>query len=495
MCQFVALPEQKFAYLRHILRQCDFFKRNALVKLASVKKGSKEEYDLKISQLKKLQEAEIKAAQKTGADITIIEAKYLAKRRELDESFANERIKRLQIEYATQQLMSDKQYQDKMNKLSLNYAEELKLAQGNADKIAEIEAKYEKESSELSQTYAIQTAQTQINMFKKQLNEANLSEEERRRIEEELARAEMALSDLKTEHIIENTKREADADDKLKKKRLANMQKWLDVASEAISAINDLVSAIYDAQLEKIEEQQEANEEQSEKEIERIETLVENNVITEEEGEARKRATEAKTAQKNEELEKKKQAIEYKQAVWQKATDLAQAGISTALGIMQTIANVGFPLAIPMIATISALGAIQMATIAATPIPKYAKGTGENGHPGGLAIVGDGGRQEAVLFGDKIWITPDKPTLVDIPQGATVYPDINDFETLATENDMYTNFASIIPFENTKVVVNNDFSKIIKEFKAIFELIRKQTKQQHTDANKALYEVYKNSKM
>ena len=141
-------------------------------------------------------------------------------------------------------------------------------------------------------------------------------------------------------------------------------------------------SAIFDAKIERIEAEQESNTEAGEAEQERIAELVEKNVITEEEGEARKRAAADRTQKKEAELEKKKQELKYKQAVWDKANQLAQAGINTAMSITQTAAQLGFPAAIPFIAIAGAMGAIQIATILATPIPKYAKGTKD--HPGGL---------------------------------------------------------------------------------------------------------------
>lgn len=461
-------------------------------KLNSVKKGSKEEFELKLAQLEKQKEAELAVAERTGADITLIKTKYQAKRQELQENYASERIKILQNEHATEQVLLDKHYSDKMNELKLKYARELDAAKGNAEKIAEIEAKYEKANYEISQAYAERTVRNQIDLLQKQLQESNLAADERKRLEEELAKAEINLSNMKSDAVIDNIKREGKADDDLRKKRMDNIQKWLDMASDAISAINDLASAIYDGQIQKIEEQQQLLEEDSEKEIERIETLVEHKVITEEEGEARKRAAEEKTARKNEELEKKKAQLQYKQALWQKATDLAQAGIATALGIIQTIGNVGFPAAIPMVAIIAALGAIQMATIAATPIPKYAKGTGDNGHPGGLAIVGDGGKREAVMVDNTLWITPEIPTLVDMPKGSVVYPDASKL----IEHNAINGINSINPTDiesQPKVIVNNDYSKLVREVRGLCALVMKQTKQQHEDAVEAQFELYKRS--
>ena len=91
-------------------------------------------------------------------------------------------------------------------------------------------------------------------------------------------------------------------------------------------------------------------------------------------------------------MEKKKATLRTKQAKFEKATSIAEAAIQIAGGILQTIKQLGFPAAIPMIAALGAMGAIQLATIIATPIPKYAKGT--DSHKGGLAVVGDGGVSE-----------------------------------------------------------------------------------------------------
>ena len=143
--------------------------------------------------------------------------------------------------------------------------------------------------------------------------------------------------------------------------------------------------------------------------------LKEQKIISEEEAQARKRAAEDKTRKKEEELEKRRQDIQYKQAVWDKAANIANASIATALAITEALPN--FVLA----ALVGAMGAVQVATIMATPIPKYAKGT--DNHTGGPAIVGDGGKKEIVVYSGKAWITPDVPTLVDLPRGAQVLPD------------------------------------------------------------------------
>ena len=190
------------------------------------------------------------------------------------------------------------------------------------------------------------------------------------------------------------------------------------------SGLASVMSGIYDGRIGKLEEEQEANEEAYEAEVERIENLQETGAISTEEAEARKRAAEDRTRQKEEEIAKKKAEMEQRQAKWNKANSIIQTTIATALAIMQAYAQAGPIAGSVFAAIIAAMGAAQIAVIAAQQIPKYAKGTKD--HPGGLAIVGDGGRREGVVTDKGVYATPDKPTLVDLPRHAQVIPDLRD---------------------------------------------------------------------
>lgn len=237
------------------------------------------------------------------------------------------------------------------------------------------------------------------------------------------------------------------------------MERTTEMWASMVSGIGEMISSIYDRQIEAIEAEQEANEKAGEEEISRIEALEERGAITTEEAEARKRAAEDKTAQKNAELEKKKAALRTKQAKFEKATSIAEAAIQIAGGILQTIKQLGFPAAIPMIAALGAMGAIQLATIIATPIPKYAKGT--DSHKGGLAVVGDGGVPETIVTDKGAYITPSVPTLVDIPKGAKVIPYAVDMDRIkAHANDFDGLMAYRSENDLPPVSIVNDYSEL-----------------------------------
>lgn len=232
--------------------------------------------------------------------------------------------------------------------------------------------------------------------------------------------------------------------------------------------ITSLMTAAFNARIEQIEEEQEKNETAKEEELERIEKLAESGAISTEEAEARKRAAEDRTAQRDKELEKQKSELKQKQARWDKANSIIQATIATALAVTKALPN--FVLA----AIVGALGAAQVAMIAAQPIPKYAKGTGN--HPGGLAIVGDGGKQEVIATDDGAYITPSVPTLVDIPKRAKVIPNLIDYRKMALHSDalmLDRQRRSNNSDEPVIVNVNNDYRKLERNTEATNEGLAK----------------------
>lgn len=457
-------------------------------RLAIVEKGSERErqlrYDLLSNQYQQellaIQAAEdnhtLTAEQAEEMRINLTEA-YADKREQLEEELAKNLADITMKKYADQQAIDDNAYVEQLNALKNKYVEEMRLAEGNAAEQAAIKARFEEEQAKLSEGYAVQTARNNVAMLEEVLKTANLSAEERKNYEAELAKAKGALETAMADQAIAEIDRVNQADAAAKEKRLQNAQQWMQVASDSLNAINDLVSTIYDAKISKVEEEQEANQEAADAEQERISDLVEKKVITEEEGEARKRAAEAKTAKKNEELEKKKAKLKRDQAIWDKANNIAQCTMQTALAIMNAWSTAPWPINIAMAAVAGAMGAMQLATIIATPLPKYAKGT--KSHKGGPAVVGDGGEPELVTFGGKSWITPDTPTIVDLPAGAAVIPHINGV------NESLVSIPTSSNDSKTPVVINNDYSRLEAKMDNFIYLIKQQTKQQRQIANDA----------
>lgn len=471
-------------------------------RLTALEAGSDEELQWKLKSLDNQYQAELIALQKSENDKTFtaeqaeqlradLAVKYARLKEDAEEEHADNMADLIEKQYADEQSIRDNDYMLALYRLKQRYSEELSAAKGNSAKEAKIKEKFERDQAELSEKYAIDTAQKSIDMIEAVLKTEGLSAEERQKNEEELAKAKIALETAVADATIAQEERKRNADRKTKEERIANAEKWLQVASDALNAINDLTSTVYDAKIQKVEEEQEANNAAGEAEQERISSLVEKNVITEEEGEARKRAAADMTAKKDEELARKKAKIKEKQAVFDKLNSLAQTGIATALSLMKLWVEPGWPAAIPMMAVVGALGAMQMATILATPLPKYAKGT--DSHPGGPAIVGDGGRHELVLFDNSAWITPDRPTLCEIPAGAAVIPDIITYGNIAGPVlDMPSGLVerpTPKPYDDTEI--RRGLSEVRRGVSEVANLLRAQIKQQHADAYDAQYELFK----
>lgn len=440
-------------------------------RLAAVEEGSEEELSVRLEILDKQKKAEIKAAESNGADVSLIEQKYLEERRRLYEEYAADEVEEIAKSAAARQVVRNAQYTSELKELEKAFASGLIQRE-----------EYEKAKAEMTERFSVETASAAISSLEQQLEVEDLSADDREAIAEKLQKAKADLANAEADAEIAAIKRVADEEEKSYQKRMENARQWMEISSDAIGTIGSLMTAMYEGDINDIEEKQEANENAYNADVERIESLVESGVISTEEGEARKRAAEAETAKKNEELENEKVKLQQKQAKWQKGVDIAQAGIATALAITRALPN------LVLAGIIAAMGAVQVATIAATPIPAYKDGTKNGGHIGGLAIVGDGGKQEVIVYGGKGWITPDTPTIIDLPKGAEVYPDVNTFESMSL------NFTPLSETRENPVVVN-DYSELSREMKGVRSELRKMARQQHRDAYNAKYESYKRNKL
>jgi hypothetical protein len=477
-------------------------------RIKMTEKGSKEEYDLTVQyieieqqlreiSIKKSYEKDKKALDEALKNKTVSQEEYYDSIEKLEEArgemiaLSSQRsvkaMEKAQEEYSEAYIKSmQKAYADEQEVRQMTYTRELtELAKQRSSKILS-EEEYQRQLAEAQMRYAEETADKQIEMLEKVLEAEGLTADQRAKISKELAKVKADTAKQAADAELKNTKKIEKEEADLAKKREKDVKQYLKSVSDMVGKVSKLVSAIYEGQIQDIEKEQEESEKAHEAEIERIEQLEETGAISKEESEARKRAAEQRSAEKNEELEKKKQDLKYKQAVWDKATSIAQAGIATALAITEALPN------IVLAAIVGAMGAIEIATIIATPIAAYAKGTKDkDGHPGGLAIVGDAGKREAVVFDNKMWITPDKPTIVDMPKGAIVYPDA---DKLPEPMFMHVTQTGQGDFKPT-VIVNHDSKKLERGLAQTNSLLKASIIMQKRIAYDAAYKNYKMTRL
>ena len=308
--------------------------------------------------------------------------------------------------------------------------------------------KYEIEKNKIAEQYAKERIQIQIDELQKRLEIEGLSEADRLALTKKIADLEFKEKQLQSDKEIELAKKTNDA-----RKQLAQ---------EAYQFMNQLVMQNFESKIKALEEEAEKNEEWRDEEIARIERFEEAGALSKEQADARKAAIDDQAKLREKELEQQKKEILRRQAMYEKAQALASVGINIAQAITATLAQFGMPLAAPFIAAVGALGAVQTASILATPIPEYAEGTQD--HPGGLAIVGDGGKSEMVIANGRIFKTPSKDTLVELPKHAMVLPDF----ASALENKLPNmNTDRVLSFEELSDLMrdgNSKTDKLIKMF-------------------------------
>lgn len=106
-----------------------------------------------------------------------------------------------------------------------------------------------------------------------------------------------------------------------------------------------------------------------------------------------------------------------KQAIFQKSLDATSIVISTAKGIASAVAESPLTFGLPWSAFVGVIGALQLATVLARPIPQFFKGTESS--PAGPAWVAERGPELAVNpKGELTYYT--KPQIVNLEKGTKI---------------------------------------------------------------------------
>lgn len=196
--------------------------------------------------------------------------------------------------------------------------------------------------------------------------------------------------------------------------------KTIDLAVQGVEAVTGI---LFEASAQQRDEELERLSEQRDEDIERVETEQEEDLqsvqdkldlglINEDQAAAQRTAINtAAAAEKkkiDDDLAKKEAEIKTKQAKADKAAALIGVAINTALGISSALSKVA---TIPLIPFIAAAGAIEAATILATPIPKFERGTDGKFNTPNRFIAGEAGREALIDRSGRVTLTPDKATL------------------------------------------------------------------------------------
>jgi hypothetical protein len=202
--------------------------------------------------------------------------------------------------------------------------------------------------------------------------------------------------------------------------------KRLDEERKAAEQLKQIISATLDTVGEMYSNFSQARVMEIDNQLEALRTAYDKEIELAGDNEDAKEAIARNFRQKEAALAKQKKKEQHDAAVFERNLALAKAIINTALAVTEALAAYDYASAV----LFGALGALEIATISSQPIPSYAKGT--ESHPGGLALVGDGGGSEIVSEpGKRPYLTPSMPTIMDIAEGAKVIPHDETMQYLA----------------------------------------------------------------
>jgi hypothetical protein len=275
----------------------------------------------------------------------------------------------------------------------------------------------------------------------------------------------LALADAMYEHIEEVT----EAVEEKEKESIENIAAlYIDLQNTMLNLFDSLT----ERRLQNIDKEIKALEAQTAKEIE----LAGNN-------EAAKAAIEAQGEQRREELEKKRRAEQRKAAVRDKVGAIFEAGIRTALAVLNQLATPPGLTAIPRAIAAGAAGATQIAAIVAKPIPAFKDG-GTTATP--VVIAGEEGVEMYRTPGGDVGLTPAGASLMRLPVGTEITPHAETMQILAQKQ-----IAGMRDYTPTRAIINDlkDVKKATIEGSKRIERAVRESKQNLFRQGSLVYEA------
>lgn len=311
-----------------------------------------------------------------------------------------------------------------------------------------------------------------IILAKKEFDQSRKTNEDRKRLESELAQAAIdstnAIIDAKVELLrdeirilelsgnanseyiaklnreinkLESNKQISPPIDTADWDRVLNES--IDLAREFVGSVGDIFDAQFARKIENINAEIEAEEYKYDK------------LIALAEGDDEQQQTlERNKEDRIKKLEAKRLKQQQKQAKVNKAFAIAEIGINTARAIIGIWAD--FPkfdfgaTAAIMSGVVGALGATQIAAVLSQPIPKYKDGV-ENLGSDQIAMINDGSFKEYIERNGRILSTDKKDAVVSLKKGDTVFKNYDD---MASKSNLFKINASTSsqPLKNDKML-------------------------------------------
>jgi len=281
----------------------------------------------------------------------------------------------------------------------------------------------EKIIAEKRKRYADDYVQVQIDALKKVLAIENLSADERADVEKKLYKLKTDLTNAYYEQLTKEPQQIA-------KGIKSFIEEWKQGIFETMDAIGNVAAAFTERTLKNLDEESQRKQEQTDQLIENEDEVTENRLKNrnlddeqrqqiEETSDERKRAIDESNEKRQNEIEARRKKAIRRQAIFEKSISLAKAGINLAEAIVAAM-TITPPASFAAAALTAVIAGIQLAAIAATPIPAAAKGIQD--HKGGPIIAGERGTELIKMPGGRYALTSAAATVYDLPRGTDIIP-------------------------------------------------------------------------
>lgn len=276
-------------------------------------------------------------------------------------------------------------------------ADKLK-AQLEIQKAIEETAKIAKEIADRELQYQVEKEKEEVRLKK------DFDDKERERIKN-LTAAEKAAWDEQFKAAQEHNEEVDELEQErfnTEKKRAEDLAKAkIKLEQTVFKFVKTSIDAGFINRIQDLNDQQQANDEAKAREIEAAGDNAD-----------QKAAIEKRYAAEQKKIQDAIKAEKRKQAEVDKALAITSIIVNTAKAVVEALPN------IPLSVIVGLIGAFELATVAATPIPQFAKGT--KSAPGGKAIVGELGA-ELMREPGKGWKwSPSEATLMDVKAGTEI---------------------------------------------------------------------------
>lgn len=313
----------------------------------------------------------------------------------------------------------------------------LALSQGIID-----QREADKQIAQITRDFTDQAINAQIDNIKKILDFDNLSKEEQADLEKELFKLRTDLQNEYYDELNENRKKDLE-------REAEHFENILDIYSNFAGSANSIFGSITDRKIQDINSELNARKDALDREL-----------ILAGDNEAAKDQLRLNAAQKEQELERQRIEAQRKAAIFEKATQLIAATIQAKINYLKALGTPPVP-NIPLATLSAVLSGLQIAAIAATPIPQYAEGTKAGGHSGGFAVVGEEGSELGTTPSGKMFLTPSRATLMNLPRGTDIKPHGDTMRTLAMAG-LESQYETMIRRDKPIVLDNSDVVNAIK---------------------------------